>query len=176
MSIRCLTSRAQAQPPSGTLNVMMTNKFHKSIATGRGSGCCLQRIVRCHDSLFTISSCRNNDSTAIPILTKRMRRRNHPISENGIEIIKVTNWPSCAARISNPSIAKFQTPATAHQTNSANHPIRRRDQDSVSGWSLVCAIFIRLKNRTVIPHPRTTNTTDTIMQINDELSRVVARR
>jgi hypothetical protein len=25
---------------------MMTNKFHKSIATGRGSGCCLQRFVR----------------------------------------------------------------------------------------------------------------------------------
>jgi hypothetical protein len=33
-----LTSRAQAQPPSGTLNGMMTNKSHKSIATGRGSG------------------------------------------------------------------------------------------------------------------------------------------
>jgi hypothetical protein len=32
---------AQAQPPSGTLNAMMTNKFHKSIAIGKGSGCCL---------------------------------------------------------------------------------------------------------------------------------------
>src|ERR1017187_6148119 len=40
-----LTSRAQAQPPSGTLKGMMTNKFHKSTATGRGSGCCLQRFV-----------------------------------------------------------------------------------------------------------------------------------
>ena len=42
----CLTTQAQTQPPSGTLNVMMTDQFHKSITTGRGSGCCLQRIVR----------------------------------------------------------------------------------------------------------------------------------
>jgi hypothetical protein len=43
-----LTSRAQAQPPSGSLNGIMTNQFHKSIATGRCSGCCLQRFVRRH--------------------------------------------------------------------------------------------------------------------------------
>jgi hypothetical protein len=42
-SFRGLTSRAQAQPPSGTSKNTITNKFHKSIATGRGSGCCLQR-------------------------------------------------------------------------------------------------------------------------------------
>src|ERR1035441_9326028 len=35
---------------------MMTNKFHKSIATGRGSGCCLQRFV----------SPRHHSSTAPP--------------------------------------------------------------------------------------------------------------
>ena len=41
-----LTSRAQAQPSGGTLNGMMTIKFHKSISTGKTSGCCLQRFVR----------------------------------------------------------------------------------------------------------------------------------
>src|SRR5450631_3052478 len=35
--------------------------------------------VRHHGSRFTISSCRKNDSIPTPILTKRMRRRSHPI-------------------------------------------------------------------------------------------------
>src|SRR5450759_3514314 len=44
----CLTSRTQAQPPSRTQKGKMTMKNHKPSATGRGSGCCLQRFVRHH--------------------------------------------------------------------------------------------------------------------------------
>src|SRR5208282_372184 len=68
MTLSSLTSRAQAQPPSGTWKGKMTNDNHKPSATGGGSGCC-QRFVWRHNHATELKPKPSESSLQAPAMS-----------------------------------------------------------------------------------------------------------